>query len=480
VSDILTPDATFSPYRALKVEAARARFEAGLRSGVPRLIDAYPGEAAGREQAELRKMIVLDVDCRRRQRERPNAREYQDRLPSLEERAEKNTASGRPVPPQGDATATAFPDEAAGTRIGPYKLLQKIGEGGMGIVWMADQIEPVKRRVALKMIKAGLEGDQVVARFEAERQTLAMMDHPNIIKVLDAGTAGSRRPYFVMELVNGIPFTRYCDQEHLTPAERLALFIPICHAVQHAHQNGIIHRDLKPSNILIALYDGEAVPKVIDFGLAKAIQKRLTECTSFTEVGRIVGTPGYMAPEQAGISAINIDTRADIYSLGAILYELLTGLRPFDANRLRRAALDELIRIIREEEPSKPSTRLSSDQALPSVAARRHTEPKRLVALMRGELDCIVMKALEKDRRRRYETAIGFARDVQRYLADEPVEAQPPSMGYRLGKFLKRNKGPVLATGTALLMLVLGFICGTAGIMRQEAAGASPPGEQAE
>ena len=291
----------------------------------------------------------------------------------------------------------------------------------MGVVYMAEQQEPVARRVALKIIKPGMDTQQVIARFEAERQALAMMDHPNIAKVLDAGTTDSGRPYFVMELVNGIPITEFCDQQHLTARERLELFIPICQAVQHAHQKGIIHRDIKPSNILIALYDGRPVPKVIDFGVAKAISQKLTEKTVFTGLGQIVGTLEYMSPEQAQRNQLDIDTRSDVYSLGVVLYELLTGDTPFDKRRLRSSAWDEMLRIIREEEPPKPSTKLSSSEILASVAANRKIDPAKLSALVRGELDWIVMKALEKDRTRRYETASGLAADVQHFLDDEPV-----------------------------------------------------------
>ena len=333
------------------------------------------------------------------------------------------------APPSGLGGTLDFPQpsERIGEIIGPYKLLQKLGEGGMGTVWVAEQAEPVKRRVALKLIKAGMDSAQVLRRFEAERQALALMDHQNIAKVLDAGATPQGRPYFVMELIKGIPITKYCDQEHLTPRERLELFIPVCQAVQHAHQKGIIHRDLKPSNVLIALYDGKPVPKVIDFGVAKATSQKLTERTMFTEVGQIVGTLEYMAPEQAELNNLDIDTRADIYSLGVILYELLAGSPPFTAQQLRGAAFAEMLRMIREVEPPKPSTRLSSSDELPSIAANRKLEPKRLTRAVHGDLDWIVMKALEKDRSRRYETANGFAVDIQRYLADEPVLAGPPS-----------------------------------------------------
>jgi WD40 repeat protein/serine/threonine protein kinase len=337
---------------------------------------------------------------------------------------------------------------------GRYKLLELIGEGGMGTVWMAQQTEPVKRLVALKLIKAGMDSKQVIARFEAERQALALMDHTNIARVLDAGTTGAGRPYFVMDLVKGVPITKYCDERQLTPRQRLELFIPVCQAVQHAHQKGIIHRDLKPSNVLIAVYDGKPAPKVIDFGVAKAVGQPLTEHTLVTGFGNIVGTLEYMSPEQAEVNQFDIDTRSDIYSLGVLLYELLTGSTPFSRTEFEKAGMLEMLRVIREQEPSKPSTKLSTAEGLPTLAANRGTEPAKLTKLVRGELDWIVMKALEKDRSRRYETANGFAMDVQRYLADEAVQACPPSAGYRLRKFVRRNKGPVLAALILLVMLM--------------------------
>jgi WD40 repeat protein/serine/threonine protein kinase len=351
--------------------------------------------------------------------------------------------------------------EGPGTAIGPYKLLQQIGEGGMGAVYMAEQEQPVRRRVALKLIKPGMDSVQVVARFEAERQALALMDHPNIAKVLDAGTTATGRPYFVMELVKGVPITKFCDQQHLTPKERLELLIPVCQALQHAHQKGVIHRDLKPSNVLIALYDGRPVPKVIDFGVAKALHQRLTDRTMFTEFGQVVGTLEYMSPEQAELNQLDIDTRSDVYSLGVLLYELLTGTTPLDRKRLGKAAFDEVLRLIREEEPPKPSTRLSHSDELPSIAANRRTEPKKLGKLVRGELDWIVMRALEKDRSRRYETANGLARDLLRYLADEPVEACPPSARYRLGKFVRKHKKGLAATAAFVALLVAGVVLST-------------------
>jgi len=310
----------------------------------------------------------------------------------------------------------------------------------------------------------------MLARFDQERQALALMDHPNIAKVLDAGLDDVSRPYFVMELIKGVPITKYCDEARLSPRERLELFISVCHAVQHAHQKGIIHRDLKPSNILVALYDGKPVPKIIDFGVAKATGPRLTEQSIYTEVGALIGTLEYMSPEQAELNNLDVDTRSDIYALGAILYELLTGSVPFSRQQLQAAAFTEMLRMIKEVEPPKPSTKLSGSGTLPSVAAERHTEPKKLIALVRGELDWIVVKCLEKDRARRYQTANGLALDLQRYLANEPVVAGPPSAGYRVHKFIRRNRGPVLAA-SLLLMALAGGIVGTAiGLVRAERA----------
>src|SRR5688572_26206769 len=331
----------------------------------------------------------------------------------------------------------------------------------MGVVYMAEQAEPIARRVALKIIKPGMDTRQVIARFEAERQALALMDHANIARVLDAGTTLAGRPYFVMDLVRGQPITRYCDEHHLTPRQRLELFIPVCHAIQHAHQKGIIHRDLKPSNVLVALYDGKPVPKVIDFGVAKAAGQPLTEQTLVTGFGAIVGTLEYMSPEQAEVNQLDIDTRSDIYSLGVLLYELLTGSPPFSRKELEKAGMLEMLRVIREQEPSKPSTKLSTADGLPTLAANRGLQPAKLTKLVRGELDWIVMKALEKDRSRRYETASGFAMDVQRYLVDEPVQACRPSAAYRLRKFVRRNKGRLLVA--SILGVALLFAVGTTG-----------------
>jgi tetratricopeptide (TPR) repeat protein/serine/threonine protein kinase len=344
--------------------------------------------------------------------------------------------------------------ERPGTVIGPYKLMEQIGEGGFGLVFVAEQLQPVRRKVALKIIKPGMDSCQVVARFEAERQALAMMDHQNIAKVFDAGTTPTGRPYFVMELVHGVPITEYCDANKLTPRQRLELLVPVCHAIQHAHQKGIIHRDLKPSNILVTMYDDKPVPKVIDFGVAKAIEQRLTERTIYTQFGTLVGTFEYMSPEQAEMNAFGVDTRSDIYSLGVLMYELLTGSTPLERGRLRAAAFDEIRRIIKEEDPQRPSVRLSTSDTLAKVAAARQTEPANLTNLVRGELDWIVMKSLEKDRTRRYETANGLARDLERYLTGDVVSAAPPSAGYRLRKFARRHKAGLAAAAAALCFLV--------------------------
>ena len=354
------------------------------------------------------------------------------------------------------ATCGPSSAERPGAVIGPYKLLQQLGEGGMGVVYMAEQTKPVRRMVALKVIKPGMDSQQVIARFEAERQALAMMDHVHIARVLDAGATASGRPYFVMELVHGVPITKYCDDNHLTPRQRLELFLPVCQAIQHAHQKGIIHRDIKPSNIMVTLYDGRPVAKVIDFGVAKATEQRLTERTLFTQYGTLVGTFEYMSPEQAEMSALGVDTRSDIYSLGVVLYELLTGSTPLTHKHATEAAYAEILRRIKEDEPPKPSTRLSdSGEALASISAQRSTEPAKLATLMRGELDWIVMKCLEKDRNRRYETANSFSADLVRYLNDEPVQACPPSIRYRFGKLARRNKTTLVVTGLVLFFLML-------------------------
>jgi serine/threonine protein kinase len=345
--------------------------------------------------------------------------------------------------------------EGPGTIIGRYKLLEKIGEGGMAVVYMAEQQEPIRRKVALKIIKLGMDTRQVIARFEAERQALAIMDHPNIAKVHDAGATETGRPYFVMELVTGVPITQYCDKNRLSTKDRLALFLQVCNAVQHAHEKGVVHRDIKPSNVMVAHHDGKPVPKVIDFGIAKATNQKLTEKTLFTRYAHIIGTPAYMSPEQAELSDLGIDARSDIYSLGVLLYELLTGTTPFGEEELRQAGYLEMQRIIREEEPAKPSTKLSTlGETLTDIAKRRGCTPDLLTKTVRGDLDWIVMKALEKDRARRYEGASDLALDIERHLEHRPVIARAPSVVYRLGKLLRRNRGGV----AAILVLAVGAV----------------------
>ncbi|MHC4940729.1 MAG: tetratricopeptide repeat protein [Planctomycetota bacterium] len=371
-------------------------------------------------------------------------------------------------------TAAPAPDpahaetaEEPGTVIGNYKLLQQIGEGGMGTVWMAEQFEPVRRKVALKIIKLGMDSKQVVVRFEAERQALALMDHPNIAKVLDGGMTGGGRPYFVMELVKGVPITEFCDEAKFGIRQRLELFTNVCQAVQHAHQKGIIHRDIKPTNVLVTLHDGVPVAKVIDFGIAKATNQQLTQKTLFTEYQQILGTPEYMAPEQAAMSGLDVDTRADVYSLGALLYELLTGTKPFDLKTLLTRGYEELLRTIREDDPPKPSTRASAtEDDTGRISLARQLGEGQLGRELRGDLDWIVVKAMEKDRTRRYETANGLAADIRRYLEDEPVGATPPSATYRVKKFVRRNRGPVIAAALVATALVLGVVGTAAGMVR--------------
>ncbi|MCC9645353.1 protein kinase [Rhodopirellula sp. JC740] len=405
-------------------------------------------------KAYLDRVCEADSSLRERMERLLLAHEQTDPLLDFEESAEDGASDRLNVD--------------VGQDIGPYRLLQKLGEGGFGVVFMAEQRAPVRRQVALKVIKPGMDSRSVVARFEAERQALAMMDHPNIAKVFDGGTvsdsnSGSsvQRPYFVMELVRGVPITEYCDANSLSTAERMQLFVSVCHAVHHAHQKGVIHRDIKPSNVMVTLHDGEPVVKVIDFGVAKALHQRLTEKTLFTQYGMMVGTPQYMSPEQAEISGLDVDTRSDVYSLAVLLYELMTGTTPLEAKSLRTAGYQELQRMIREEEPPKPSQRVSSSGAKLTVLAKhRSVSPSQLPREISGDLDWIVMKGLEKDRRRRYDTASDFAADIQRALKNEPVHAGPPSALYRTKKFLLRHRSQVFAA--ALLLAVVGLVGGAA------------------
>jgi serine/threonine protein kinase len=426
----------------------------------------------------LRELLLAEWDLRLRHAQHTEPAPYLDRFPANRQVITDLWREWNERPPDSvpnEPTIAFVPLhgstalESPGTVIDRFKLLEKLGEGGFGTVWAAEQREPVKRRVALKIIKLGMDTRQVVARFEAERQALALMDHANIAKVFDAGATETGRPYFVMELVRGIPITEYCDQERLTTQARLDLFMKVCHAIQHAHHKGIIHRDIKPSNILVTLHDGVPVPKVIDFGIAKAIQQNLTEKTIYTQLAQFIGTPAYMSPEQAEMSGLDIDTRSDVYSLGVLLYELLTGVTPFDAKELLRSGLDEMRKIIREKEPLTPSTRLTKALEIAKKSGATDSAPSgtsgRLHFAIDRDLDWIVMKCLEKDRTRRYETANSLAGDIHRYLRDEPVEACPPSAIYRFRKFARRQKtGLVIATVLSLaLLVVLGVVAGSIG-----------------
>lgn len=423
--------------------------------------------AAAREiPSDRKRRVFLDRECagdtvlRRRMDELLVAAEQAEAF--FEEGGSLVTATKLSQAPRSadePPTAPLPGEEPIGSRIGRYKLLEKIGEGGCGVVYLAEQEEPVQRRVALKIIKLGMETKSVIARFEAERQALAMMDHPNIARVFDAGATDRGPPYFVMELVRGVQITKYCDQHRLDTRARLDLFIQICHAIQHAHQKGIIHGDIKPSNIMVALHDGHPMPKVIDFGISKATEARLTEKFLLSAYAQLVGTPAYMSPEQSELGGVDIDTRSDIYSLGVLLYELLTGRTPFDGKQLLASGLDEMRRILREQEAVRPSARLLALPAgeMQTVALARATEPARLTGLLRGDLDWVVMKALEKDRSRRYETSNGLAMDIQRHLNHEPVVARPPSWSYRFLKLMRRNRGVFVGVGAVALALILGL-----------------------
>ena len=397
-------------------------------------------------------------------RKRPRASISETRPPS-QSATEEHRPDGPITTIAGPAPADRPGGSVAGQVIaGRYTLLDVLGEGGMGTVYRADQTEPVKRQVALKLIKVGMDSRAVLARFDAERQALALMDHPNIARVYDGGTTAAGQPFFVMELVSGVPITEYCDRKRLPVRARLELFVAVCQAVQHAHQKGIIHRDLKPGNVLVTEVDGRPTPKVIDFGVAKATEFKLTD-QSLADTGAIVGTPAYMSPEQADPSSMDIDTRTDVYALGVILYELLAGSPPIDAKQFQRGAFLEMLRMVREVDPPRPSTKVSTAEALPNIAANRDIEPEQLKRALRGDLDWIVMKALEKDRTRRYETANGFAADVLRHLAHEPVQAAPPSRAYRLRKFVRKHRGAVVAASLVVLALLAGIAGTTWGLI---------------
>ena len=397
----------------------RSVFNSAVENHTPEQWDRFLDDACG-EDAELRSRVELLL----------KAHQGEDSFLDRGD-AEKNATIDMPAV-----------TEKPGDTIGRYKLLQQIGEGGFGVVYMAEQTKPVRRKVALKIIKPGMDTKEVIARFEAERQALALMDHPNIAKVFDAGATDSGRPFFVMELVKGIPLIEFCDDNNLSTQERLDIFVTVCRAIQHAHHKGIIHRDLKPSNVMVTLHDNKPVPKVIDFGVSKALSQQLTEKTLFTAYGQMIGTPVYMSPEQAQMSGLDVDTRSDIYSLGVLLYELLTGSTPLDAQQLRKSGYAEMQRLIREEEAPKPSLRLSTQrgEALAKIARHRNTDPKKLSQFLRGDLDWIVMRALEKERNRRYDTANSFAADIERFLNDEAVEACPPSAFYFLRKYARRKQ----------------------------------------
>jgi serine/threonine protein kinase len=457
---------------ARKMEQVCDAFEAAWQAGQRPDIGAAVGAVSPDIRTKVcKELIGLDLFYRGKAGESPQVQDYADRFPDVD--PVWLAAAAR-----GDESRSAAPrasEDVGGLVAGRYKLRQRLGEGGMGTVYQAEQIAPLKRMVALKVIKPGMDSKQVLARFEAERQALAMMDHPNIAKVLDAGTTEAGQPFFVMELVRGVPLNQFCDDRKLSVAERLQIFQQVCQAVEHAHQKGIVHRDLKPSNILVESHDGRPVPKIIDFGLAKAITAQtLTERSLFTQFGSVLGTPEYMAPEQAELNALNIDARADVYALGVILYELLTGTTPLERKRLVHAVWDEIRRVIKEEEPPTPSARLSTLETQATVAAQRRTEPAKLGRFVRGDLDWIVMTALAKERDRRYRSAAAFAADVGRFLSDVPVSAGPPSVRYRVRKYFHRNRrrvGVVAIIGLAILIGLAGAMWAiNAEHRRQEAA----------
>ena len=447
----------------IQVNHACNRFEQqwqdGLRPGVEEFLD---GVAERDFDVLIRELLPLEIAYRQRVGSPLTAQECLDRFPELDRQwlegllQTDQSQSHESVASKHDTDVRRLAEEL-GDRIGNYDLIEEIGEGGFGIVYRAEQRRPMRRLVALKVLKPGMDSKQILGRFEAERQALALMDHPNIARVYDAGTTENGRPYFVMELVRGLPITEYCDQCKLSVRDRLKLFVTVCYAVQHAHQKGVIHRDIKPTNVLVSIPDGTPVPKVIDFGVAKAINQRLTEHTLRTGFAQMLGTPLYMSPEQAEMSVLDVDTRSDIYALGILLYELLTGSTPIDKTRIESASFDEVRRLIREDDPPLPSARLTTIGAMQfsTVAEQRRMDPRRYIQLLRGDLDWIVMKALEKDRTRRYPSAAALADDVTRHLDDLPVEACAPSWSYQIGKFAKRNRRFLEAVGIALMLLLI-------------------------
>jgi serine/threonine protein kinase len=449
-----------------KIERIIDDFDEAWYRGERPSIDEYLETVSKQSRLQLlNSLLPIEIEYRLNAGEEVSADDYEKYDPSARHLAaslisKSSSIKSQTIGPQLDADA-AIPVSHSSRQIGPYKLLEQIGEGGMGSVWMAEQNEPVRRQVALKLIKASLSSKEVIARFEAERQALAMMDHPNIAKVLDAGNTDTGSPFFVMELIDGTPLNEYCDKQELSIRERLEIMADVCGAIQHAHQKGILHRDLKPSNVLVGEFDGKPVPKVIDFGLAKATEHttRLTDKTMFTELGQVVGTLQYMSPEQAGLDSIDIDTRTDIYSLGVMLYELLAGSTPLDQETMGKNALLHVLEMIREKEPPRPSTRLSSTKNKSEDISRlRRIAPTKLQSILKGELDWIVMKAIEKDRKRRYESAAGFAEDIRRFLTNEPVVARPPSSIYRLQKFIQKNRGFFYSICAVATVLVAGVI----------------------